>query len=135
MHTIDLCPYGEQPNLAQRTIFQAMTWATNEERLLVTMLLRSAKPLSMQHLEDIEADLRQMFPPATRSGLTPDGYKDFQASAVRFPFNHETRDVRSGDLRAADRLWENPKRGYWRNTRAGNDYAHRILRQNGIKVR
>ena len=61
MNTIKLCPYGEQPNLAQRTIFQAMTRATNEERLLVTMLLRSAKPLSMHHLEDIEADLRQMF--------------------------------------------------------------------------
>ncbi len=122
------------PNLAQRTIFQAMTRATNEERLLVTMLLRSAKPLSMQHLEGIEADLRQMFPPATRSSLTPDRYMDFQASAVRFYFNRETRAVRSGALRDADRLWENPKRGRWRNTRAGNDYALRILRQNEIKV-
>src|SRR5262245_23681637 len=81
------------PLQCRKQLFDGMTSCTNSERLAVCLLFMSDLPLARHHLTDIERELRLIFPPSTRSGLTPETYVDFQASAVRFYFNAEKRDI------------------------------------------
>lgn len=88
----------------------------------------SELPSSLHRLEDIEKDLRMIFPPSAR-GNTPDTYRDFQATAIRNPFNAERA------ANPAQRLWDNVSAGFWRNTDFGNANGAQILRRQGVAIR
>jgi antitoxin (DNA-binding transcriptional repressor) of toxin-antitoxin stability system len=114
------------PDDATNLIRDALASASQEERLAVCLYYQRDLPLELQTLDRIEQDLRRIFPPDRRTGRTPDDYVDFQASAVRFVFNRETASGRT------PRLFENPRRGHWRNTSAGNGLAEAILARAGL---
>lgn len=69
-----------------------------------------------------------MFPPSAR-GNTPDSYRDFQATAIRNPFNAETA------ANPSLRLWNNISTGFWWNTDFGNANAAQVLRRQGVAIR
>jgi hypothetical protein len=106
----------------------ALSPCTNADRLAVCLYLMSELPSRWHHLEDIEKNLRQVFPPSAR-GNTPDTYKYFQATAIRSIVNAETAS------NSPRRLWERVSRGFWRNTNFGNERALQILRRRGLSIR
>ena len=93
------------------------------------LYLTAELPSRLHHLEDIEKELRMIFPPSAR-GNTADTYRDFQATAIRNPFNAETA------ANPPQRLWENIERGlgFWRNTAYGNACAAQLLRRQGVAI-
>ena len=115
-------------NRLEATCVRALNGCNNNERLLVCLFLMSERPLRWHHLSDIEKELRQMFPPS-RHGNEPDTYVDFQATAIRAVVNAAKR------FQPQERQWENPQRGYWRNTPLGNRRAIDVLRRVGVCVR
>src|SRR3990172_3759002 len=117
MTTLDFDSFEGLYPAARRAIYECARELPNWQRLTICMLFMSDLPLETKHLEDIERALREIFPPAIRSKLAPQDYQDFAASTIRFYFNSETRAVRNGEISASERLWENLKRGYWRNTK------------------
>jgi hypothetical protein len=105
----------------------AMTTCANGERLAVCLYFMSELPDAWHSLADIERTLRTIFPPSSQ-GRSPDDYQDFQAATIRAYFNHEKR------LNSATRLWRHVRRGHWRNSSIGNDYAREILRRQGLLI-
>lgn len=124
---------GIKPHF-QQDIFEVMRSCDNKERLLVCLYLMSDLLDERHKIDLIEQNLRCMFPPSVPRGRSPDDYEDFQASAIRFLFNLETRQVKQKQLSLKERLWQNVGKGCWRNTPLGNQQAQQILRKQGVLV-
>lgn len=118
------------PSQHQADLYGVMRTSSNGQRLAVCLYLMSDLPDARHHLGDIEREYIKIFPPSLRHQFSPQDYADFQASAIRFLFNRETKDVREGFLTDRQRLWTSPYRGHWRNTDLGNQVARQILRDN-----
>jgi hypothetical protein len=118
----------------QADLYEAMRSCSNGQRLAVCLYLMSDLPDARHHLGDIERNYLKIFPPSVRHHYTPQDYKNFQASAIRFLFNRETKDVKEDLLSERQRLWTSPYRGYWRNTDLGHQVARQILRERGWLV-
>ena len=125
---------GIRPDF-QPDLFQAMKNCNNRERMLICLYFMSDLPNENHQFDDIEQNLRQIFPPSIREGKSPTDYNDFQASMVRGTFTDENRKVNQGKLLPQDRLWETPDRGYWRNTPLGNRRALDILGREGLAIK
>ncbi|GIK38545.1 MAG: hypothetical protein BroJett011_23780 [Chloroflexota bacterium] len=125
---------GIRPEFQQQ-LFEAMKNCSNPERMLVCLYFMSDLPDEQHHLDEIEENLRKIFPPSLGDGKEPDGYKDFQASMVRGPFSDENRALKEGRVSPTSRLWEKTRRGFWKNTQLGNQRAVEILRREGIQVK
>ena len=63
----------------------------------------SDRPNARHHLNDIKRNYRKIVPLSLHD-YTPQDYKNFQASAIRFLFNRETKDVREDSLSERQRL-------------------------------
>jgi len=127
--SLDGIPGQNQPDL-----YGAMRSCSNGQRLAVCLYFMSELPDARHRLADIEREYLKIFPPSLRHHFSPQDYSDFQASAIRFLFNRETKDVKEGLLSKRERLWTSPYRGHWRNTDLGNQVARQILRDNGRLV-
>ncbi len=79
-------------------LYEAMATCSNPQRLVVCLLFMSDLPDSAHTLAEIERNLIRIFPPSLTYQLTPDAYKDFAASVIRFNFNAETSAVKAGVL-------------------------------------
>lgn len=118
----------------QQDLYDAMKNCSNSERMLVCLYFMSDLPEECHHLNEIEENLRKIFPPSLGDGKEPDNYKDFQASMVRGSFSDESRALKEGRLSPANRFWKKTNRGFWENTELGNQRAVEILRREGIQV-
>jgi len=116
----------------RESIFQAMRSCSNSQRLLVCLYFLQDR--NGAHLSEIESTLRQIFPPALGSGLLPDKYRDFQATAIRQYFNFETKAVREGIQKEPDRMWNSPFRGYWKNTELDNKWVLGVLHLRNLTI-
>ena len=118
----------------QPLLYQAMKSCNNRERLAVCLFFMSDLPDESHSLSRIENELMKIFPPSLPRGYIPETYKDFSASAIRFNFNSETTEVKSGNLLERNRLWQNTEFGCWRNTTVGNSVARHTLKKCGITI-
>jgi 5-methylcytosine-specific restriction protein B len=125
---------GIKPDF-QEILFEAMKNCTNGERMLVCLYFMSDLPEEQHHLDEIEQNLRKIFPPSLSEGMEPDNYKNFHASVVRGTFSHETQRVKDRQSSPAKRFWRQSRRGYWYNTELGNKQAIEVLYREGIEVR
>lgn len=106
----------------------------NRDRLSICLYMMSDLPDSEHTLYRIETNLSSIFPPSIPHGYTPNSYKDFAASAIRFCFNYETDAVKHGQIASDKRMWCHLQKGCWRNTALGNAYALRLLRERNIII-
>lgn len=88
--------------------------------LLVSMHLLGATASDAKHLSEIEKTFREL-KPVSRLGNAPDDLKDFQA-AMRGYLNNDSRK-RS----PSQRLFVNPKRGFWGVSPIGERQAIEVL--------
>lgn len=96
------------------------------DKLLITLYFMSEMNDEYHELKNIEINLRKI--------ARDSNYSDFQASAIRGPFNRETQNVKSGKIKECDRLWIKVGNGKWRNSYIANSEAEKILWKNGIEV-
>lgn len=115
-------------------LYPIMEKCNNEERLLVCLYFMSELDDDSTTLNNIEDNLRKIFPPTISTNYLPKDYASFQASVIRGQFDRETENVKKGKLRQEDRLWIRVGRGRWRNTDLGNERAIKILQQNNVKI-
>ena len=66
------------------------------DKLLITLYFMSEMNDEYHELKNIEINLRKI--------ARDSNYSDFQASAIRGPFNRETQNVKSGKIKECDRL-------------------------------
>ena len=93
--------------------------------LLVAMHLLGSSASDPKHLSEIEDAFRDL-KPVSRLGNLPEELKEFQAG-MRGYLNNDTRK-RS----PSQRLFANPKRGYWGLSVIGNARAIEVLRRLGM---
>jgi hypothetical protein len=107
------------------TIADALTGAADLDVLLVAMHLLASSAAHPKHLSEIE-DVFKELKPVSRLGNSPDDLKDFQAG-MRGYLNNNTRKQSP-----AQRLFANPKRGFWGLSAVGNGRAVEVFRRLGM---
>jgi len=123
-----LGPTNHQPvRLGRDTkrIARALTGMTDRDVLLVSMHLLGSTASDPKHLAEIENTFREL-KPISRHGNAPDDLKEFQA-AMRGYLNNDSRK-----RTPSQRLFANPKRGYWGVSPIGDRRAIEVLRRLGM---
>lgn len=120
-----LGPVNHQPaRLGRDTkrIARALTGMGDLDVLLVSMHLLGSTASDPKHLSEIENTFREL-KPVSRLGNTPDDLNEFQA-AMRGYLNNDCRK-----RTPSQRLFVNPKRGFWGVSPIGNRRAMEVLRR------
>ncbi len=124
--------YGVPPEyvcLIRRALILCPDW----QRLAVCLYFISDLRDADHSLESIERHVRPLWTQGPYS-RDPRNYADFQATAIRAIVNAETAAVTQGELRDEHRLWQNIRRGFWRQKEVGHRVAIRILHMQRILV-
>ncbi|MFO0892986.1 MAG: hypothetical protein U0790_28100 [Isosphaeraceae bacterium] len=101
----------------REVIYNAMKGLETEERLVVTLFFMADLPVEAHSYDNIESNLRQIFPPIGKKRLKPDDFHKFRETCI------------TSVLKANSEYFVSPKRGRWLNTDAGNQAAIRILKK------
>jgi hypothetical protein len=104
---------------------QILRGQKNEHIVGVAIHLLSGGAEQSHHLSQIQKTYRQIAP-VSLHGKTPDTYKDEQA-VIRSCLNYDT-----SKRNPAQRLFVNPRRGYWALSKVGGQIASGLLRQHGV---
>lgn len=108
-----------------KTICRALVDTADLDVLLVAMHLLASTATDPKHLSEIENAFRAL-KPVSRLGNAPDDLKEFQAG-MRGYLNNDTRKRAT-----SQRLFANPKRGFWGLSTIGDRRAIDVLRRLGM---
>ena len=120
-----LGPPVHQPIRLERDIKRiadALVGKADQDVLLVSMHLLGATGSDPKHLSEIEKTFREL-KPISRLGNAPEDLREFQA-AMRGYLNNDSRK-----RAPSQRLFVNPKRGFWAVSPIGDRRAVEVLRR------
>lgn len=106
-------------------IAQALVGTGDLDVLLASMHLLGSTSSDPKHLSEIENTFREL-KPISRLGNAPEDLKEFQA-AMRGYLNNDSRK-----RAPSQRLFVNPKRGFWSVSAIGDRRAVEVLRRLGL---
>lgn len=104
----------------------AMKGESINNKLLVALFFMADLSDDEHTLENIEKNINYI--------CDNNKYKDFQASAIRGPFNRETQSVKKGKLKVEERLWINIDNGKWKNSDIANNEARKLLEEKDVNI-
>lgn len=106
----------------REVIYDAMRGLETEERLVVTLFFMADLPVEAHTYDNIEANLRQIFPPIGLKNLKPENFRKFRETCI------------TSVLKANPDLFTSPKRGRWMNTEQANKQAIQILKGQHVRM-
>jgi hypothetical protein len=119
-HIIEVRERRGIPTEHREVIYKAMKGLETEERLLVTLYFMADLSPEDHTYDNIESNLRLIFPPIGRSRLTPDDFRKFRETCI------------TQVLKGNPAYFTSPKRGRWTNTEDGNSAAVNVLRKENV---